>query len=85
MVLWKLSKLKPKINNMKKFLIYIITFYQKYLSFLFGKNCRFSPTCSQYAKESIEMHGSLVGGYYSVARIVKCGPWSEGGIDEVKK
>jgi uncharacterized protein len=74
-----------KINNMKKFLIYIIMFYQKYLSLLFGKNCRFDPTCSQYAKESIELHGAFVGGYYSVIRIIKCGPWSKGGIDEVKK
>ena len=81
MVLFK----RLKINNMKKFLIYIIMFYQKYLSLLFGKNCRFAPTCSQYAKESIELHGAFVGGYYSVIRIIKCGPWSKGGIDEVKK
>ena len=70
---------------MKGLLIYIIEFYQKYLSFLLGQNCRFEPTCSQYAKQSIEAHGSLVGGYYSVIRILKCGPWSKGGVDEVKK
>ena len=71
--------------NMKKFLVYIISFYQKYFSFLLGKNCRFEPTCSQYAKESVEAHGALVGGFYSLIRILKCGPWSVGGIDEVKK
>ncbi len=70
---------------MGKFLIYIINFYQKYLSFLLGKNCRFEPTCSNYAKESIERHGALIGGFYSVIRILKCGPWSSGGVDEVKK
>ncbi|MDA9762651.1 membrane protein insertion efficiency factor YidD [Gammaproteobacteria bacterium] len=70
---------------MKKFLIYIISFYQKYLSFLLGKNCRFQPSCSTYAKESIERHGSLVGSFYAVVRIFKCGPWSGGGVDEVKK
>ncbi len=70
---------------MKNFFIFIINFYQKYLSFLFGKNCRFEPTCSQYAKESIEAHGVIVGGFYSLIRILKCGPWSAGGIDEVKK
>jgi len=70
---------------MKKFLIYIISFYQKYLSFLLGKNCRFQPSCSTYAKESIERHGSLVGSFYAVVRIFKCGPWSSGGLDEVKK
>ncbi len=70
---------------MKNFFIFMIDFYQKYLSFLFGKNCRFEPTCSQYAKESIEAHGVIVGGFYSLIRILKCGPWSAGGIDEVKK
>ena len=70
---------------MSKFLIYIINFYQKYLSFLLGKNCRFEPTCSSYAKESIERHGALIGSFYSIVRILKCGPWSNGGVDEVKK
>ena len=70
---------------MKNFFIFMINFYQKYLSFLFGKNCRFEPTCSQYAKDSIEAHGVIVGGFYSLIRILKCGPWSAGGIDEVKK
>lgn len=70
---------------MKVLFIYMISFYQKYLSFLLGKNCRFEPTCSQYAKESIEIHGAFIGGYYSLIRILKCGPWSAGGIDEVKR
>ena len=70
---------------MKVLFIYMIDFYQKYLSFLLGKNCRFEPTCSQYAKESIEIHGAFIGSYYSVIRILKCGPWSVGGIDEVKR
>ena len=70
---------------MKNFLIYIINFYQKNFRFLLGKNCRFEPTCSVYAKESIDRHGSLVGSFYAVVRIFKCGPWSVGGVDEVKK
>ena len=45
---------------MKMLFIYMISFYQKYLSFLLGKNCRFEPTCSQYAKESIEIHGAII-------------------------
>ena len=70
---------------MKVLFINIISFYQKYLSFLLGKNCRFEPTCSQYAKESIEIHGAFIGSYYSLIRILKCGPWSAGGVDEVKR
>ena len=71
--------------NMKKFLIYMINFYQKYVSFLLGNNCRFEPTCSEYSKESIKIHGAVLGGFYSIKRILKCGPWSRGGIDEVIK
>ena len=70
---------------MKALFICMISFYQKYLSFLLGKNCRFVPTCSQYAKESIEIHGAIIGSYYSFIRIIKCGPWSAGGVDEVKR
>tara|TARA_B100001029_G_scaffold68338_1_gene55609 strand:+ start:90 stop:302 length:213 start_codon:yes stop_codon:yes gene_type:complete len=70
---------------MKRFFVIMIVFYQKYLSFLFGNNCRFEPTCSQYCKESIQLHGALLGGYYSFIRIIRCGPWSKGGLDEVKK
>jgi len=70
---------------MKYLLIYIINFYQKNISFVLGKNCRFHPTCSEYSKQSIERHGVLIGGCYSVTRIIKCGPWSKGGVDEVKK
>ena len=63
----------------------MISFYLIFLSFLFGMNCRFEPSCSQYAKESIEVHGVFIGGYYSLVRILKCGPWSVGGVDEVRK
>ena len=73
------------VINMKKFLIYMINFYQKYISFLLGNNCRFEPSCSEYSKESIKTHGPILGGFYSIKRIIKCGPWSKGGIDEVVK
>ena len=71
--------------NLKKILVFLIVIYQKSISPYFGPTCRFQPTCSQYAKESIEAHGVIVGGFYSLIRILKCGPWSAGGIDEVKK
>ena len=63
----------------------VIEGYRLFVSTLFGANFRHLPTCSQYAKESIEAHGVIVGGFYSLIRILKCGPWSAGGIDEVKK
>jgi len=45
--------------------------------------CRFQPTCSQYALEAIEVHGSLRGSYMAAARILKCHPFHTGGFDPV--
>lgn len=46
--------------------------------------CRFHPTCSQYAVDSIRVHGALRGSGHAVARIARCHPWNPGGIDPVK-
>lgn len=68
---------------MKTVLLKLIGFYQLALSPFFGQQCRFYPTCSHYAKEAIERHGSLHGGWLAIKRILKCAPWHPGGIDEV--
>lgn len=41
--------------------------------------CRFQPTCSAYGRESIRKHGLLIGGFRTVVRIAKCGPWTRMG------
>lgn len=48
-----------------------------------GSGCRFHPSCSAYALESLKMHGSLRGTLLSLKRIAKCHPWGEGGLDPV--
>ena len=70
---------------MRSLLIGIIKLYQYLLSPLFGQNCRFHPTCSQYAVEAINEHGVFKGGYLSMRRILKCHPFNEGGVDPVPK
>lgn len=45
--------------------------------------CRFSPTCSQYAKQAIMKHGALKGGYLALKRVLKCHPCHPGGYDPV--
>jgi len=70
---------------MRSLLIGIIKLYQYLLSPLFGQNCRFHPTCSQYAVEAINEHGVFKGGYLSMRRILKCHPFNEGGLDPVPK
>lgn len=62
-------------------LVGLIRFYQIAISPLIGPNCRFTPTCSQYAMEVIKKDGPLKGGYRSIRRILKCHPWHPGGHD----
>jgi putative membrane protein insertion efficiency factor len=70
-------------------LVFLIQLYRWTLSpaltFLFGANsgCRFSPTCSQYAKEAIERHGPLAGGALTVKRLCRCHPLGGCGHDPV--
>lgn len=61
----------------------MIRFYQKAISPYLGKNCRFIPTCSQYAYEALEEYGVIKGGYLAVRRILRCHPFSKGGYDPV--
>lgn len=69
---------------MKKFLIFLIRLYRKFISPLKKPCCRFYPTCSQYAIQAIEKYGSLKGGFMSIKRILKCNPFHPGGYDPVK-
>ena len=68
---------------MRFVLKFLIRVYQVALSPLLGPNCRYSPTCSQYAIEALETHGSLRGTWLTIKRISRCHPWHEGGFDPV--
>ncbi len=68
---------------MKNLIISAINFYQKFISPFFPQSCRFYPTCSQYAKESIIKYGIIKGILKSIKRIFKCNPFHPGGIDKV--
>lgn len=69
---------------MKKILIGLVRFYQKYLSGLKGHStCIYFPTCSQYAIEAIEKYGAFKGGALAAWRILRCNPFAKGGYDPV--
>lgn len=68
---------------MKSLLLGLIKGYQLLLSPFFGGQCRFYPTCSSYAREAIDVHGSLLGSWFAIKRILRCGPWHPGGPDPV--
>lgn len=68
----------------KKAMIFLIRTYQMTLSPRFSHgSCRYTPTCSQYAIEAIEIHGILKGSLLSVRRILRCNPFFKGGWDPV--
>lgn len=69
---------------MKKLLIGLIRFYQKYLSELKKHGtCKYFPTCSQYAIEALQKHGVIKGSLLAIWRILRCNPFSKGGYDPV--
>lgn len=71
---------------MSKIAIYIIRFYQKYISrYIFiGRHCRFYPTCSQYSIEAYNKYGFFKGTYLTIKRILRCNPFNPGGYDPLK-
>lgn len=73
-----------KVNKALQYcFIFLIRLYQKLLSPLLGNNCRFQPTCSNYAIQAIKLHGVLKGTWLTLKRILKCHPLHEGGEDPV--
>lgn len=60
----------------------LIRWYQKTHSFR-HPTCRFSPTCSQYMYDAIKKYGTIRGILLGLKRILKCHPWSQGGLDPV--
>lgn len=70
---------------MKRLLIAMINFYQRKISPNKPPMCRFYPTCSQYAKEALEIHGVCKGLILALWRFLRCNPFSKGGYDPVPK
>jgi putative membrane protein insertion efficiency factor len=63
--------------------ILLIKIYQKIVSPVLGPQCRFTPTCSNYAVEALKKYGVFKGTWLAVKRISKCHPWGGSGYDPV--
>lgn len=70
---------------MSRILIALIKMYQYLISPMLGSNCRFMPSCSEYAHESIAEKGVVKGLFLSAKRLGRCHPWCDGGYDPVPK
>lgn len=64
-------------------LIAPILFYQRCISPFTPPSCRFTPTCSEYAKQAIKKHGPIKGLALAIWRILRCNPWGGSGYDPV--
>ena len=60
-----------------------IHLYRRVISPLVGPRCRYHPTCSEYAVRAVREHGVIRGGVLAAWRVLRCNPWSHGGVDPV--
>ena len=63
---------------MRGVFLFLIRFYQRWISPYLPRRCRFIPTCSQYALEAIEKYGARKGGWLAFKRLMRCNPFNRG-------
>lgn len=71
------------MNPLQRLLVALIRVYQYMLSPWIGNQCRFTPTCSEYARQAVVLHGALKGLWLALRRVGRCHPWHPGGHDPV--
>jgi hypothetical protein len=64
-------------------IVAVLYVYRAVISPLYGDVCRYYPSCSAYGLRSVQEHGVIRGGWLTTRRLVRCHPWTEGGIDDV--
>ena len=67
------------VKKMSKVMIFLINCYQK-IPFSSHKSCKFTPTCSEYSKQSYERFGFFKGTYLTFKRLFKCTPWNHSNV-----
>jgi hypothetical protein len=70
---------------MTRILLGLLKLYRYAISPLLGRSCRFYPTCSEYAREAIELHGPWRGSWLAIRRVGRCHPFHPGGYDPVSR
>jgi putative membrane protein insertion efficiency factor len=68
-----------------KFLLFLIKTYKILISPWLGNCCRFHPSCSSYAIDALKEYGPIKGSFFAIWRILRCNPFSAGGIDYIKE
>jgi uncharacterized protein len=68
---------------MQSVIVGLLRFYKRFLSPWLPSACRFHPTCSEYMREAVELHGAARGVWLGLRRLLRCHPFHEGGFDPV--
>ena len=68
---------------MRSLLIGLLKAYRYAISPMLGRNCRYHPSCSEYAIEAVQRYGALRGGWLALRRVGRCHPFKSGGYDPV--
>lgn len=75
------------LNHISKILVWLLSlpiiFYQRCISPFMPPSCRFTPTCSEYARQALKKHGPIKGLALAIWRILRCNPWGGSGYDPV--
>lgn len=79
-----MNKIKKIIKFPRKLVISLIKFYQLCISPRIGSHCKYYPTCSEYTKQAVDKYGIIKGSLLGIIRILKCNPFSKGGVDLLK-
>lgn len=66
-----------------KLLRFLVRCYRLLVSPILPPACRFYPSCSEYAEQALCRHGAWRGSWLTAGRILRCGPWHDGGYDPV--
>jgi putative membrane protein insertion efficiency factor len=79
------QKTRPRISGLLVLpLVVLVRAYQLLVSPLFPNTCKYHPTCSQYALDALRQYGLLRGLVLASWRLLRCNPWSHGGVDRVE-
>jgi len=70
-------------NLPRDLLVLLILAWRLLVSPLYGPTCKYYPSCSAYGLEAVRRHGAVRGSALTVWRILRCNPWSDGGVDDV--
>ena len=79
-----MSEDAPRPSWPRRVAVAPITVYQRLISPLFPRRCKYEPTCSAYTAQAISRYGILRGLILGGWRLLRCNPWSHGGFDPVE-